>query len=47
MTFYEGAQFPAEQRGSIFAAKHGSWNRSKPTGYKVIRVIMKGRRADT
>jgi glucose/arabinose dehydrogenase len=41
MTFYEGAQFPAEYRGSIFAAEHGSWNRSKPTGYKVIRVILK------
>jgi glucose/arabinose dehydrogenase len=41
MTFYEGAQFPAEYRGSIFAAEHGSWNRSKPTGYKVIRVIVK------
>ena len=22
-------------------ARHGSWNRSKPTGYKVIRVILK------
>lgn len=41
MTFYEGAQFPAEYRGNIFAAEHGSWNRSKPTGYKVIRVIVK------
>jgi glucose/arabinose dehydrogenase len=40
-TFYEGARFPAEYRGSIFAAEHGSWNRSKPTGYKVIRVIVK------
>lgn len=41
MTFYEGAQFPAEYRGNIFAAEHGSWNRSRRTGYKVIRVIMK------
>jgi glucose/arabinose dehydrogenase len=41
MTFYEGAQFPAEYRGNIFAAEHGSWNRSRPTGYKVIRVIVK------
>jgi glucose/arabinose dehydrogenase len=41
MTIYDGSQFPADYRGSIFAAEHGSWNRSKRTGYKVIRVIMK------
>ena len=41
MTFYEGTQFPAEYRGNIFAAEHGSWNRSKPTGYKIIRIIAK------
>ncbi len=40
MTIYDGAQFPAEYRGTIFAAEHGSWNRSKRTGYKVIRLIM-------
>jgi glucose/arabinose dehydrogenase len=41
MTFYNGTQFPAAYRGGIFAAEHGSWNRSKRTGYKVIRVLMK------
>jgi len=41
MTFYDGTQFPAEYRGSIFAAEHGSWNRAKRTGYKVIRVFVK------
>jgi glucose/arabinose dehydrogenase len=41
MTFYDATQFPAEYRGSIFAAEHGSWNRSKRTGYKVIRVFVK------
>ena len=41
MTFYNGSQFPAPYRGSVFAAEHGSWNRSKRTGYKVIRVIVK------
>jgi glucose/arabinose dehydrogenase len=41
LTFYNGVQFPAEYRGSLFAAEHGSWNRSKRTGSKVIRVIMK------
>ena len=41
MTIYDGSQFPNDYRGSIFAAEHGSWNRSKRTGYKVVRVIMK------
>ncbi len=41
LTFYNAAQFPAEYRGSLFAAEHGSWNRGKRTGSKVIRVIMK------
>jgi len=40
MTFYDGTQFPAEYRGAIFAAEHGSWNRSRRTGYKIIRVVM-------
>jgi glucose/arabinose dehydrogenase len=41
MTFYAATQFPADYRGNIFAAEHGSWNRAKRTGYKVIRVIVK------
>ena len=41
MTFYTAAQFPADYRGDIFAAEHGSWNRAKRTGYKIIRVIVK------
>ncbi len=40
MTFYDGEMFP-EFRGDIFAAFHGSWNRSARTGYKLIRVGMK------
>jgi glucose/arabinose dehydrogenase len=45
MVFYEGKQFPAEYHGDIFAAQHGSWNRSLRTGYEVIRVPLhqKGR----
>ncbi len=38
LAFYDGAQFPAEYRGDIFAAEHGSWNRSVRAGYEVIRV---------
>ncbi|MBO0752821.1 MAG: PQQ-dependent sugar dehydrogenase, partial [Bradyrhizobiaceae bacterium] len=41
LAFYNGTQFPPEYRGSLFAAEHGSWNRSKRTGSKVIRVILK------
>jgi glucose/arabinose dehydrogenase len=38
LTFYEGKQFPAQYAGDIFAAEHGSWNRSIRTGYEVILV---------
>jgi glucose/arabinose dehydrogenase len=41
MAFYTGNQFPAEYNGQAFAASHGSWNRTKRTGYKIIRVITK------
>jgi glucose/arabinose dehydrogenase len=41
IALYDGQQFPAQYRGSLFAAQHGSWNRSKRTGSKLIRVIMK------
>src|SRR5687768_1128407 len=34
LAFYSGTQFPAEHRNSIYAAQHGSWNRSSRTGYK-------------
>jgi glucose/arabinose dehydrogenase len=43
MLFYDGAQFPAEYRGDIFAAEHGSWNKAVRTGYEVIRVPLHGR----
>ncbi len=42
LAFYTGSQFPAEYRGNLFVALHGSWNRSVPTGYKVIRVRFEG-----
>jgi glucose/arabinose dehydrogenase/mono/diheme cytochrome c family protein len=38
LTFYNGKQFPAEYQGDIFAAEHGSWNRSIRVGYELIRV---------
>jgi glucose/arabinose dehydrogenase len=41
LVFYDGQQFPPEYRGSAFVALKGSWNRSEPTGYKVVRVPFK------
>ena len=38
MRFYTGAMFPAEFRNRIFIAEHGSWNRSKKSGYRVMQA---------
>jgi glucose/arabinose dehydrogenase len=40
LAFYQGTQFPVEYRNNIFVAFHGSWNRSVPTGYKIVRVKL-------
>ena len=40
LMFYEGSQFPQQYKGDIFAAEHGSWNRSIRSGYEVIRVPL-------
>jgi glucose/arabinose dehydrogenase len=40
MRFYAGTQFPAEYRHGIFIAEHGSWNRSKKSGYRVVHVAL-------
>ncbi|WP_429549241.1 PQQ-dependent sugar dehydrogenase [Paraburkholderia youngii] len=39
MRFYDGPMFPPDYRNNIFIAEHGSWNRSKKVGYRVVRVI--------
>jgi glucose/arabinose dehydrogenase len=36
LRFYTGDQFPASYKNQLFIAKHGSWNRSKKSGYEVI-----------
>jgi glucose/arabinose dehydrogenase len=41
LTFYNAKAFPPEYFGDGFAAEHGSWNRSKRTGYKVVRIRLK------
>lgn len=38
MAFYTGDGFPAEYRNDAFVAMRGSWNRTPPAGYKVVRV---------
>jgi glucose/arabinose dehydrogenase len=45
MRFYTGKMFPAEYRGQIFIAEHGSWNRTVPIGYRVMMVSLEGSRA--
>ena len=36
MRFYVGQMFPAAYRDAIFIAEHGSWNRSRKSGYRVV-----------
>jgi glucose/arabinose dehydrogenase len=40
LAFYYGNSFPAQYRGSLFVAYHGSWNRQIPTGYKIVEINM-------
>lgn len=44
LTFYAGTMFPRVYRGDAFLAMHGSWNRSKRTGYKVVRIHFQDNR---
>jgi len=46
LAFYEAESFPARYRGGIFAAEHGSWNRSTRTGYEIVFVPLKDGRAE-
>jgi glucose/arabinose dehydrogenase len=46
MIFYDApesaaAGFPEAYRGDAFVALHGSWNRGKRTGYKIVRLLLK------
>jgi glucose/arabinose dehydrogenase len=40
LAFYTGAQFPADYRGDLIIAEHGSWNRSDKIGYRLKRVTF-------
>ena len=41
IAFYTGEGFPAAYKGDAFVTFHGSWNRDKRTGYKVVRMLFK------
>jgi len=41
IAFYGADQFPSDYKGDAFVTLHGSWNRAKRTGYKVVRLAMK------
>ena len=45
MRFYTGTQFPERYRNAVFIAEHGSWNRSRKTGYRVSVVRLQDGRA--
>jgi glucose/arabinose dehydrogenase len=41
LTFYDGKRFPAKYQGGVFVAEHGSWNRTKPIGYRIMFTSLK------
>jgi glucose/arabinose dehydrogenase len=40
LRFYTGSSFPAAYRNNVLVAEHGSWNRSKKSGYRVMRIVL-------
>ena len=40
LKFYTGNMFPEEYKGDLFVAQHGSWNRSKKIGYRIMRMHL-------
>ncbi|WP_306422256.1 sorbosone dehydrogenase family protein [Algoriphagus sp. AGSA1] len=45
MRFYEGSMFPSEYKNQVIVAKHGSWNRSKKSGYVLTSLNVNGANA--
>jgi len=39
--FYTGKQFPERFVNQLFVAQHGSWNRTKPHGYRIALIKFK------
>lgn len=42
MRFYTGTMFPPEYRNAAIIAEHGSWNRTKKSGYRIVAVELDG-----
>ncbi len=47
LAFYTGTAFPAEYRGAVFVAGHGSWNRSEPVSGQVLVAQVRNGRPDS
>jgi glucose/arabinose dehydrogenase len=45
MRFYTGRMFPPDYGGAIILAEHGSWNRERKFGYRVMVVRLDGNKA--
>jgi glucose/arabinose dehydrogenase len=45
LKFYTGSMFPQDYQGDLIVAQHGSWNRSRKVGYKLMRVKIERNRA--
>jgi glucose/arabinose dehydrogenase len=41
MQFYTGRMFPAPYQGAIFSAQHGSWDRTRPVGARVMVTFIR------
>lgn len=44
VTFYTGSMFPHSYKNAVIVAEHGSWNRTTPSGYRVMVGRTDGRR---
>jgi len=45
LKFYTANMFPARYKNQIFIAEHGSWNRTKKSGYRVSLVKIENGKA--
>lgn len=42
LAFINSPIFPSDWQGDLLVSCHGSWNRSSPIGYKVVRMKVRG-----
>ena len=47
LSFITSDRFPKDWQGDLLVAYHGSWNRSAPAGYKVVRVKIENGKVQT